>query len=59
MMRINDDSICCNCENFEHECNVPCGEGDYECHEICEESIDTFYEFNEIIKACDKFKCKR
>jgi hypothetical protein len=58
-MKINNGSICSDCEYFEHECDVPIGEDDYCCMEYCrcgdEEVVDEFYD-NDKVAECKKFK---
>lgn len=59
-MRINDGSICSDCENFEHTC-PSWGEDGGCCEEYCycgdEEIKDHFnYNFDEEIVECKYFK---
>ena len=59
-MRINDGSICSDCKHFEHECDVPIGEDDFQCIELCNHpNVDIAIKYHEIsdeIKECEGFE---
>lgn len=59
-MRINDGSICSECSYFEHECDIPFGEDDYGCIEICKspnkDIVEEFYDADDKIIDCKTFK---
>ncbi|SUA70230.1 Uncharacterised protein [Paenibacillus polymyxa] len=57
-MKINTDSICLKCKNFEHECGDLSQQEEYNCFETCnspDETIQDRFEDEYEINECRGF----